>query len=53
MMPPTRLLEIILGLAIGTSRQVPVVASGACCSSALVPLLARLVRQPAHGYYRA
>jgi hypothetical protein len=40
MMPPTRLLEIILGLAIGISRQVLVVASGACGSSALLRLLA-------------
>jgi len=39
MMPPTRLLEIILGLAIGISRQVLVVASGACGSSALLRLL--------------
>jgi hypothetical protein len=37
MMPPTRLLEIISGLATGTCRQVLVVASGARCSSALVP----------------
>ena len=37
MMPPTRLLGIALRLAIGTSRQVLVVASGARCSSALVP----------------